>query len=453
MTPSSSLYAAPPAASPPTNPVQKLGFCCFAAFLFVLYSRIFDFFLTELHIALIVSVLAFTASFVSGGLSRIFASRVDWFLLAFAFWVAAATPFSVWKGGSFEILQDCYKSLLVYFLAVTLITTSAEAIAAIRLAAFALLVLAGFALTIGAYVLGRLSLPAGRYANPNELGYAMLTGILFWWFSAHDPGRSRLFRLASWMVLPVLFLVTAKTGSRSVLITACIAALMMLIRYPLVYRVLAALFLVLLLVLAPVVVPAHILNRYFVFGEADHGLRGEEAILQNAAVGSTQSRTDVLKTSIRLTLSHPLFGVGPGMFAVAENAAAVEVGKRGTWLGTHNTYTEISSENGIPALIFWLGAMIACWRELTSLSRLNRAGNHPRRPQLDWAAYLMKMCLVVYAIVFLFAHIAYSTYFPTIAGLAVALARRGKAELAALPAAALPAPPPPFQRSASRRFA
>jgi len=60
--------------------------------------------------------------------------------------------------------------------------------------------------------------------------------------------------------------------------------------------------------------------------------------------GSAADRKDVFKKSLKETVEHPLFGIGPGMFQLVS----------GKWIGTHNTYTQLSSEAGIPALLLFL---------------------------------------------------------------------------------------------------
>ena len=61
-----------------------------------------------------------------------------------------------------------------------------------------------------------------------------------------------------------------------------------------------------------------------------------------AAYASTQDRQQLLWRSIEVTKEHPLFGVGPGNFAQLS----------GNWHVAHNSFTQMSSEGGIPALIF-----------------------------------------------------------------------------------------------------
>jgi O-antigen ligase len=69
--------------------------------------------------------------------------------------------------------------------------------------------------------------------------------------------------------------------------------------------------------------------------------------------------------SLATTARRPLFGVGPGQFA----------SYTGLWRVTHNTYTELSSECGIPALILFLLVIRECFKNLarTRTTALYRA--------------------------------------------------------------------------------
>jgi O-antigen ligase len=70
--------------------------------------------------------------------------------------------------------------------------------------------------------------------------------------------------------------------------------------------------------------------------------------------GSAQSRRALLIESIQLTITHPLFGVGPGQFTEVS----------GSWHITHNTYTQFSSEAGIPALVLFVFLLRRAFKNL-----------------------------------------------------------------------------------------
>jgi hypothetical protein len=61
-----------------------------------------------------------------------------------------------------------------------------------------------------------------------------------------------------------------------------------------------------------------------------------------SAEGSSQARRGLLLSSLKLTMQHPLLGVGPGQFAPYMAAQAGASGVHAFWVGTHNTYTQLS---------------------------------------------------------------------------------------------------------------
>ena len=88
-----------------------------------------------------------------------------------------------------------------------------------------------------------------------------------------------------------------------------------------------------------------------------------------AAIDSSESRKYLLRKSIEFTFKKPFFGVGPGQFGSYEGKEAVSTGLHGNWHATHNTYTQISSECGIPALVFYLGALISTFGMLRKIRK------------------------------------------------------------------------------------
>ena len=142
--------------------------------------------------------------------------------------------------------------------------------------------------------------------------------------------------------------------------------------------------------------------------------------LRESAVESVASRKEVLRQSVRLTLLNPFFGVGPGMFAVANADDAKERGKRTHWLETHNAYTQVSSECGLPALGFYLTALLSCIFGTTSVYRKFRNGQEPRQKEIAAMAFALRASLVAFSVTALFSSVAYQSLFPGLAGLTVA---------------------------------
>jgi O-antigen ligase len=132
--------------------------------------------------------------------------------------------------------------------------------------------------------------------------------------------------------------------------------------------------------------------------------------------------------SVRVTIDHPLLGVGPGMFgdATASDQTAREA--KLAWRQTHNTYTQISSECGIPALLFYLFALVYAMR--FSLRAGRRLRSFPGLKRLADTADALFLALLLFAVGACFGSFAYSFYFPVLAGVAGAFERAVNNELA-----------------------
>jgi O-antigen ligase len=158
------------------------------------------------------------------------------------------------------------------------------------------------------------------------------------------------------------------------------------------------------------------------------------------AVSSTVARTQVLWESIVITLEHPVFGVGPAQFVVAAEDRAREHGSTTSWSVTHNTYTELSSETGIPGLLFYMAALLWSFRCLASC-RAERAHRWSETADLARMALCLRVALLAYAVCGIFMNLGYHMYFPVLAGLAIAVSAAHKQVRAAQEREAVPAAP------------
>jgi O-antigen ligase len=169
---------------------------------------------------------------------------------------------------------------------------------------------------------------------------------------------------------------------------------------------------------------------------------------EESAALSTLSRKELFMSSLRLTIQHPVLGVGPGMFPIADAKDAGEKKQAASWHQTHNTYTQISCENGLPALFFYSAALFFCFK-VTRVVRLGAAAHPELRPYGDMA-FCLRLSLVAFTVTAIFASNAYSFYFPLLAGLCAALERSVGSGMKAPEAHpdAHPLPPaPPRQRA------
>jgi hypothetical protein len=100
--------------------------------------------------------------------------------------------------------------------------------------------------------------------------------------------------------------------------------------------------------------------------------------------------------SIEVTLEHPLFGVGPGNFEVTS----------GVWHVTHNSYTQMSSEGGIPALVLFIVILSYGFK---NLRRAKRLSGHKK--ELKLLAKALRGSLAGFVVGAFFASYAYQ-FFP-----------------------------------------
>jgi len=250
-------------------------------------------------------------------------------------------------------------------------------------------------------------------------------------------------------VIFLMLVMVSKTGSRGALIAFTGTVACMFIRGSVMEKMKMIVGGVVIMAIIVGLMPGRLLRRYTTLSEdTDTGFVADgdyDAGMAASAVSSTEARRFLLKKSIQYTFQHPLFGVGPGMFVVAEDADAVANGKHsGLWQGTHNSYTQVSSETGFPGLIAYAGVIFLSLKRSSQLYAKTRGD--PRLAKIANCAIGLHYCMVVYAISVFFDYIAYTTMLSVFAGLVAALDHSAPAEIERLTAADAPAEPIPFEQ-------
>src|SRR5260370_4580236 len=138
-----------------------------------------------------------------------------------------------------------------------------------------------------------------------------------------------------------------------------------------------------------------------------------------SAVESTRARKMLLGESVRIMLEHPLFGVGPGIFSAALAGEQKQRGQYQTWHEANNSFTQLGSEAGIPALGVFLTIVFYCLKRTVSIYRRER--RDPNQIGISRMAASLAMALVIYIISATFGTYSYTIEFPVLAGLIQAL--------------------------------
>jgi O-antigen ligase len=110
-----------------------------------------------------------------------------------------------------------------------------------------------------------------------------------------------------------------------------------------------------------------------------------------------------------------VFGLGLGNFNLVSGAQ--HSGEANAWMGTHNTFTQISSEAGLPAVGLYAALLVVAIR---SMYRIRRSG-FGHRPELQLMASATFVSLLSFAFGACVAHLAYDYYLFYIVAIAVAV--------------------------------
>jgi O-antigen ligase len=275
----------------------------------------------------------------------------------------------------------------------------------------------------------RFHMGRGTFGNSNDLATHLLMGLPFCIFVVWNHRRPAVRLLAAAMVPPLLVIVL-RTGSRGALVTVVAMAVVVFLRLSLVQKLMVSAVLVVMTLVLYQFVPEATKARYrTIFMETESA--GALDRTAASALQSKEGRIQLLKESLRTTLENPLLGVGPGQFSVAYTA---KLNSRGifhhTYRETHNAYTQVSSEAGIPALLLYAAVLVGSFRSCNRLYRHTRSD--PAQKEVSRMAVCLMLSLTAFAVSSLFTSAAYMFYFPLLAGLCTAFRNAAEAEVPGL---------------------
>jgi putative inorganic carbon (HCO3(-)) transporter len=138
----------------------------------------------------------------------------------------------------------------------------------------------------------------------------------------------------------------------------------------------------------------------------------------HVAKTNTESRETLWGAAVQLTERRPVTGVGPGRFPT--EAALLLHNNSSTQLVTHNSYLEILSSEGIPALLLFLAYLLTAWLLLRRVQK-QAALDVDRDLQRLATALQASLMIAIVAGIFLSEELA--SPFWLLGGLAVVLAR------------------------------
>jgi O-antigen ligase len=405
-----------------SNIVASFGFVLYCAYLLSGLANDWAMRLigTKIYVSNVTLVLLPFAWLLSGNALSGLKRPVGRWWAAFLVCLLLATPFSVWRGGSASMLWNYVPRSYLTFFYICAFATSlrrCRALMYVNIAGgvFLLLTCMKFGGSGSGSDDGRFTIPNSLfYSNANELGLALLLAITSFLFLLYK--RAVIVRILSMAGIVLCFLFALKTGSRGCLL-ASIAMFGMIFFFSR-NKVMTVIFVLPMIGLTLLMLPGATMHRLLLFG-TDPGVSEAQTDEDIAAIGSQMQRRELFKTSLAMTIRHPIFGVGPDEFSVAAAGDSAKKGVRAAWLGTHNSYTQVSSECGIPALICYCAVLGFCFRSNWQLYRQTR--HNPALKDVTTLSFCLLASALVYAVSTFFFHIAYSGGLPMQAGLSLAL--------------------------------
>lgn len=269
-------------------------------------------------------------------------------LTALFLWECLTVPFAWYKGGAFGYVTGKCSHTLIVALLISMVVTSLDRLRRlmyVQAAAVCLMTFASVLLYRGGRMGGVLG---GVFDNPNDLAINIAMnwplGLMFL-LRTRNILKKLLWAAGLLFLIRGLMLTYSRTGflALGVAILFCITEFGFREKR---YHLIA-------------IAAVGVLVAAF-FAPSGYGERVGSIFGKPLDIGDSQdARRELLVESLKMTAAHPLLGLGPGNFASYTQ----------TWKVTHNTYTELTSECGIPALIIFLFFLRAAFRNLQKVRK------------------------------------------------------------------------------------
>lgn len=237
-------------------------------------------------------------------------------------------------------------------------------------------------------------------SDPNDTALFLVTMIpiaLALMLAARGKGAKLLYGGAALFMTAAIFVTYSRGGFLALSCAGAFFAWKMLRRAPLA----TGGFVLVALVAGTVLMPSNYVERL-------------SSIFGGDTRGSASARQRLLERSVEVAAQNPLVGVGMGNFS--------QISIRGQV--THNAYTQIAAEMGLPALAIYLAFLLA---PLTRLRRIEReteaAADSAPYQRLHFLALGLQASMIGFMVGSFFLSVAYYWFIYYLVGYAVSLGR------------------------------
>ena len=294
----------------------------------------------------------------------------------------------VWPGGAFHKTLEFSKVVLIVVVFISVVTTFRLLSRFLFIQAASVAAVAAVTLWHGQMKYQRLqSVLGGDYADPNSLALAIIVSLPLVSQSTFERNRVRkaIWALAMLPMLYVIFLTGSRSGFVSFVVTAAVCLWEFSIRGRRRY----------LLPVAGLRTYCTVFGGGMLVNRLSSTFTLNKGQASESAYGSAQERQELLWPPGSDRVASPS-GAGPGNFQVISGSGYV----------THNSFTEMSAEGGLPAFILYV---LILWKGFRNLKLVKRLGR--RQARLRLMAKALRASLMGYVVGAAFASTAYE-YLP-----------------------------------------
>ncbi len=279
-------------------------------------------------------------------------------LAVLLFHMLLTIPFASWRGGAFDYVVNRFsKGVIVAYLIFLVVGRIAELRKLLLIQAATIALVTWASVIIHHTEEGRLmGIQKGILENPNDLAINIVISfpLCLAFLLLSKSALSKIFWSSSLLIMIYAVIATySRSGLIAFVMTAFICFWEFIVKAKRTALLVGILVVGVLGIGAVLATPSYMTRVKSIFAGNIAGSKDK---------GSLEARKHLLLVSLSLTVHHPIFGIGPGSFPAIS----------GTWQPTHNTYTGLSSEAGLPGVFLFTTVMILSLRseEIANIARI-----------------------------------------------------------------------------------
>ena len=308
-------------------------------------------------------------------------------------------PFALEPGRAYGAFVEYLKVLVMFVVMVNVVRTNTRLMILV-----VLILLISCGLSIGAqydYITGNFALRGqriagavgGLFSNPNDLALHLVTFAPIS-FALMLSTRSFIKKFLFLLATILLVIGTVATFSRGGFLGLAAVTLFLAWKLASRHRILVFVGGVLLIASFLFVTPSDYRSR-----------------LATTSDDSATARIDDLKRSAFIALRHPVFGVGMDNYILYSNSNHA----------SHNAYTQVAAEMGLPALAIYLLLLVSTIKNLKKVE--TRSAPNRKQQALYYLSVGLQASLIGFMVSSFFASVAYFWYLYYLIGYAVCVTR------------------------------